>query len=203
MTEHTQHTINADTEQALFKQPPSQHFSIYDDSVAKSIPDTSTPLKKAVIEQEDKIRYDQLETGILFDDDGSILIIKQGKSAEVGFSQQEFSLFYGKTFTHNHPFGTSFSIADIERAIEYNLAELRVVTSLFRYSLKPKYGKNWCSKMALRHYFELIAKQADDVISDYIRMDIINPFHANYEKHHYIISQLSSILDLDYRREKS
>lgn len=203
MIEHTQHTINADTEQALFKQPPSQHFSIYDDSVEKSIPDTSTPLKKAVIEQEDKIRYDQLETGILFDDDGSILIIQQGKSDEVSFSYQELSLFKQRTFTHNHPMGTSFSLQDIIMAIDWKLAEIRVVTPLFRYSLKPKYGKDWCNKSTVKHYFELLEQQADNVISDYIRMDIINPFHANDEKHHYIISQLSSILDLDYRREKS
>lgn len=186
-----------------FQQPPSESFSIYDDSVPKSIPDTSTPLKKAVIEQEDKIRHDILETGILFDEDGRVLIQQQGKANEVHFSFAELVLFKHKTFTHNHPMGTAFSIQDVIMAIDWELAEIRVVTPLFRYSLKPKAGKTWCSKQELIDMQKLVVNRVNFVINDMVKLNSLSQYYIPHEFSHYQWLNIASVLDLDYRREKS
>lgn len=184
-----------------FNQPPTETFSIYDAGVLSVKPDSSTPLKKAVIALENKIRNDKLETGAAFNQDGDILFSRQGLADRVDLTDDELKLLNNATFTHNHPMGMSFSIADIRMAISHNIKEIRAITPLLRYSMSPK--KQWVAKITLIATINEVKTQANRVVNEKIRLGEIHPQFAEAEYLHYIWLMVAERLDLDYRRERS
>lgn len=184
-----------------FSQPPTETFSIYDAGALPIKLDTSTPLKKAVITLENEIRKDKLETGAVFDKDGLLLSKNQGLPDRVSFNDDELKLLKNNVFTHNHPNGTTFSLADIERAIENNLLELRVVTSSFRFSLSAPNG--WPAIIALGGQIDSAKRRANHIVNDKVRMGEIKPQFAEAEYLHYILVLIAVEFNLIYTREKS
>jgi hypothetical protein len=83
--------LDASVTEKHFKQP-SETFSIYDAGVPLMEPDTSTPLKKAIIDVENGIRNNELETGAAFNSDGVILFKRQGLPDRVTLTDHELSL---------------------------------------------------------------------------------------------------------------
>ena len=67
------------------------------------------------------------ETAQAFRDDGEVFFRKDGGKDYVQFSTQEVKLLKGRVFTHNHPSGASFSIADISMMWGADLKEIRAV----------------------------------------------------------------------------
>lgn len=186
-----------------FQQPPTETFSIYDPNVPKVIPDTSTPLRAAVIQLEDEIRLDNMENGIIFDENGKVLLSKRGKPDHLTLTEKELLLLKGCVFTHNHPNGTPFSERDVLMAIDYGISELRVVTSLFRYFLRPQKGREWPSRLALDGYLEKSIVQANMIVNDMVKMGDLHYSHAKNEHRHYTWVLVALYLDLVYGREKS
>lgn len=87
------------------------------------------------------------------DRDGNPLLEKSTYNAlSVGFSPEEMALLrkraVGATMTHNHPNGSSFSMADYEFAESVNLRETRVIgRSGVQYSLRLKDANTYWPKM--------------------------------------------------------
>lgn len=183
-----------------FKQP-SETFGIYDPGVPIVKPDTSTALKKAVIEVEDKIRNDDLETGIAFNESGLILFQRQGMSDVIQLTHDDLKLLNGAVFTHNHPAGMPFSIADVRMAITYRLKEIRAVTPYLRYSMYPT--DHWCSQAALIAAIHDVKQEANAFVNEQVRLGEINPQFAESEYLHYIWVKVADHLNIHYRRERS
>jgi hypothetical protein len=78
-----------------------------------------------------------VETGAFFDAQGSLIVKKVGTTTHVRFDLHELTNVRKSLFTHNHPDGLSFSPQDVEQAVEFDLIELRAVTSYCRYILQP------------------------------------------------------------------
>ena len=194
-------SVNKMSNKDAFNQPPTETFSIYDAGALPIKPDTSTPLKKAVIELEDEIRKDKLETEAAFNQDGDILFKRQGLPDRVDLTEDELKLLNNATFTHNHPMGTSFSIADIRMAISHNIKEVRVVTPVLRYSMSPK--KEWASKIILIETINEVKAQANTIVNEKVKLGEINPQFAQAEYLHYIWLMVAGRLELNYRRERS
>jgi hypothetical protein len=67
------------------------------------------------------------ETALCWDKEGNLLpAISQGAPDSVEFSAEQLGKLQGGTLAHNHPPGTSFSVADVEFAGQEQLKELRV-----------------------------------------------------------------------------
>jgi SPP1 gp7 family putative phage head morphogenesis protein len=186
-----------------FDQPPSETFSIYDIGAPKVTPDTSSPLKKNVVEFEDGIRNDDLETAGAFDSNGVLLFKRQGEPDRVDLSKEEVLLLPKNIFTHNHPRGTTLSLTDINRAVEYDIGEIRVVTPLIRYRVTTKVGAAWPSVIALVAAFEDAKAKANRIVNELVRSGDLNPQFAEAEYLHYIWVVACGNLGLIYERERS
>lgn len=193
-------SLDASVTEKHFKQP-SETFSIYDAGVPLMEPDTSTPLKKAIIDVENGIRNNELETGAAFNSDGVILFKRQGLPDQVTLTDHELSLLNNAVFSHNHPKGMPFSIADIRMAITYNIKEIRAVTPYLRYSMYPK--NQWCSKAALIATINDVSLDANKFVNEQVRLGEINPQFAEAEYLHYIWVKVADRLNLNYGRERS
>ncbi|MBC3930231.1 hypothetical protein [Undibacterium curvum] len=71
---------------------------------------------------EPQIAKQGFETGVVVDDAGRVLVrrdAKIGQDSAIMFTQEERNLISGNTFTHNHPNGSPFSIADIRSGLAY------------------------------------------------------------------------------------
>lgn len=184
-----------------FNQPPTETFSIYDAGVLSIKPDTSTPLKKAIVELEDEIRNDQQETAAAFDEQGLLLFRKQGNTDDVQLNDEYLKLLFGATLTHNHPNGTTFSVQDMFMAERYSLRELRAVTPILRYSISAKFY--WPSVIAIEAYVERIKLKVNQRILSMVKTGEINPKFAEAEYLHYILVMIAYEFNLSYTREKS
>lgn len=193
-------SLDASVTEKHFKQP-SETFSIYDAGVPLMEPDTSTPLKKAIIDVENGIRNNELETGAAFNSDGVILFKRQGLPDQVTLTDHELNLLNNAVFSHNHPKGMPFSIADIRMAITYNIKEIRAVTPYLRYSMYPK--NQWCGKAALIATINDVSLDANKFVNEQVRLGEINPQFAEAEYLHYIWVKVADRLNLNYRRERS
>ena len=184
-----------------FKQPAG-HFTPYDDGYPKVTPDTSTPLKKAVIAFEDTIRNDTgLETGAFFNEDGFFALgPKTGKPDRVGFSVYDLKRLAGKVYSHNHPSGSSFSLDDVAIAAEFNLSEARAVTDLFRHSIS---AKSWPDVSVLEQTFIDARQSAETEAMESIRIGELRRLNFGIELAHKTWVKVASRLLLNYTREKS
>ncbi len=187
----------------VFRQPPTETFSVYDPNVPKAIPDTSTPLKQAIIRLEDEIRLDSMENGVVFDANGNVLLKKRGLPDRLEFTDDEVLLLKNRTFTHNHPKGLSFSKKDVLMAIDHDILEIRAVTNIFRYAMKCQAGRTWCSTLAFHYYHEQAQTQANRIVLDLVKTGQLYPNHVESEYIHYTWAVFAMYLELIYTREKS
>jgi hypothetical protein len=96
---------------------------------------------------EDAIRLNAHETVLAFDWTGRKVVEKVGSEDTVELTARDVRRMRHAVVTHNHPGGvadgpaglrgTSFSEADVELAAFAQVAEERVVTAGWRYSLRP------------------------------------------------------------------
>ena len=86
---------------------------------------------------ESMIRKDSIETGIIVDADGKVVLKKKGTETQVRFTPDEIVLMAGKVLTHNHPrqegydsigIGHSLSKPDLVMATYSKAKEIRAVT---------------------------------------------------------------------------
>lgn len=183
-----------------FKQPPAWDFSVYDPS-SKKTPDTSTPLKVAMIALEDEVRNDHLETGAFFSDGGSVLVRRQGEPNTIKFTKSELKLGIGRSFSHNHPNGGNFSLDDIELAAILNLREIRVVTPHMRYSLSRI--KSWPAPMAVIASEAQISALAQVKVDLLLKEGALRKEYAQVEIEHHFWSIFAFLFNVEYRRERS
>ena len=96
---------------------------------------------------EDIILFDANETLVAFDRTGAEVLRKTGDAESVEIETSELRLLSGTVITHNHPGGAidgpdalrglSFSESDVRTAAWAQVAEVRVITAGWRYSLRP------------------------------------------------------------------
>ncbi len=186
-----------------FKQP-SGEFTIHDIGYPRVEPDTSTPVRKAMVAFEDKIRRDtEFETGAFFDEHGNMLLKRTGLPNQVRYTHSELMRMRGKCFSHNHPNGGSFSIDDIQQAAQYQCAELRAVSPHYRHILTPK--NHWID--ILYDEIEEVAEVYQSIVEERVRKEIeAKKFDARFysnEVTHRLWTGLAKRYNFHYKREPS
>ncbi|OUJ68992.1 hypothetical protein [Hymenobacter crusticola] len=76
---------------------------------------------------ERQIVQSPVEIGVLFDQEGNLLVSRTGTTSGINFVHGELVQMEDGILTHNHPRGSYFSEQDLYFACDYNLAELRAV----------------------------------------------------------------------------
>ena len=100
-----------------------------------------SPRMKAVHDVEDRIRHQAYETAAVIDQDGNIVLEKDGQQSQVGFTMMERFTMSNKTLTHNHPASSMFSTEDTICFVSNNMREFRATTREgITYSLKRGEG---------------------------------------------------------------
>jgi hypothetical protein len=106
----------------------------------------SLRLPAAILEAEETIRNGELETILIFDETGNLILSKECEEDSIQLTPDEIALAfgYGKIVSHNHPHDAvpievSFSPTDIEAACRYGLSEMRVVAPAgATFSMRPQ-----------------------------------------------------------------
>ena len=103
---------------------------------------------------EDSIRRNSFETLLVFDQSDQEILRKPGQRDNVQVTAAEHRRMRGRIVTHNHssnaklpptdprPDGYSFSLQDVSLAIGGSVAEMRAVSGVWRYSLRPGPGQH-------------------------------------------------------------
>jgi hypothetical protein len=178
-------------------------------------PDWGNPVEQAVRAQEDAIRHDAVESAYAFDQQGNLILAKTGTEDEVAFTAGELALLKDAVVTHNHPpelalppddltaQGHSFSLDDLQLAARAQVAEIRVVTSTWRYSIKrPVAG--WDT-----HYFRASIEPAFNRHDLEVEREFMQALQhgrmtfaeAADQYFHEVWRRVAAELGLQYRRE--
>lgn len=113
-------------------------------SQSKTNNNTSNNVHKKVSDYENKNHSLNYETGAVFDDDGNTIVEFSGQEHEIFISDEDMKKLEGKTFTHNHPNGSTFSRDDLVSGfLTGKVKELRATTPQgVTFSLKSNGNSN-------------------------------------------------------------
>ena len=123
----------------------------------------SSKLKKNILKVEREHRKDKNETAYIFDPlKGTLSYTIKGKGTKINLTAGG-GLPMNSVVTHNHPsaigqtgiraIGNSFSLADLDAAVRYNISEIRAVTPTYTFSMKrPEKGWGVSTEMLKKVY---------------------------------------------------
>lgn len=163
--------------------------------------------KDTLREAELRISKGKLESGIIIDPKtGKTILEKKGTKSTVSFSKEEVELFEDNIFTHNHPSGTSFSLADILLGVRFGAKEIRACTrynGIYRMRIHP-------SMKGLHDEVDLVYNMVyTDVYKDFlheVKIGKISVKDANLLLHDKVWEQVSTFPDFEgkllYTKEK-
>lgn len=163
-------------------------------------PDVSTPARAAAVAIEDMIRRKPAETGVLIDVDGKTIFKRLGKGNRVSVPVHILRGARGMTFTHNHPDGNGLSLPDVEIGMEFELAEVRVVTERYRH------GVSMLARRLLAPLsagFQAAESGAIVAVRDDMRRGLVHPLDFGPEVRDRTWQRLSSSLGFNYWRQES
>lgn len=145
---------------------------------------------QTLIEAENSIRFNSFETGMIFNTNGEKLWEKKGDRHSVDVYEPIMKrMLKGNIFTHNHPFGGSFSFNDFKVFLAHGLAEMRAVDSRFSYSMSFSSEPDKADKGFLLGEFERIDKEMEKEYQEAIKVNIDTDLFEDY--YHELFTRLS------------
>jgi SPP1 gp7 family putative phage head morphogenesis protein len=129
-----------------------------------------TTLEEQLKNVENKIKNQDYETMIAFDNKGNIVYRKDGnkEQIELDFDSAKDKLS-NNIVTHNHPASNRFSDGDISSFVAYDMQELRAVTKEGNiYSIK-KIGNNQNGQSLLDKYDKLVIDKEEELMSFFMK----------------------------------
>ena len=82
-------------------------------------------------------RRKDTEKAYVIAQDGTVVVSREGVEDRIVFSDDDLVQLENCVLTHNHPSGRSFSLADLQLAAQYRLAEIRSVTRRYVHRARP------------------------------------------------------------------
>lgn len=154
------------------------------------------------------------EEAVVFDETGAQLLRKIGEDYGVSFTDEDLAAMRGGYLTHNHPrgwdhpeddprrIGNSFSPADLHLACSVELSEIRAVTPIHRYSIKPPAG-GWNQRYWNNTLSDAYGR-ADDAVrqrnTTAVRQGEMTDEEAEAHHFHQVWTQVAEELGLTYER---
>ena len=163
------------------------------------MPPRDTPAGRTARSVEEGIRHGAIEVGVLISHDGRERVRRRGSTGHVSIPQNDLLRYSpGATFTHNHPNGTGPSVEDVELAIEFQMAELRVVTARHRYVVRRLDG---VKAHDVRAAFQAEVVKVERRLLDEVRRSLVHPTDFPAELVHRTWHAIAPSLRFEYRRE--
>ena len=107
------------------------------------------------------LRKQRFESAFAWDKNGNLIAARDGDLNNVSVLDSEWKLLNGGFVLHNHPKGSTFSAKDVNRAREFKLARMEVVTPKETYLLEPS-NRGWSlisDQFWNREILELLKRQ--------------------------------------------
>ncbi len=158
-------------------------------------------ISRKVYPNERAFKNNRVEKAAVYDDDGSVIFEKTGSERQVRISRQDLVKFKGKVFTHSHPQDVTLSPADLMRMQEYEIKQVRAVTSKGVYvaGYTGKWKKQFKNDEELKQYELSINKEAlKTAISKHESKEWTQEYADNYYQHK-AVQKMSEELGFDYR----
>lgn len=137
----------------------------------------------------------EYETAVIWDSSGNHILTRRGAHNRVSFANSDMRKMNGGTLTHNHPFESSFSQADIEFARSASLIEMRAFTRDYTYIMRRTRGTMpWRASIGAEYkklYWELDRK--------YLRTEL-TPSEITARVTHEVMEELSRRHGFTYER---
>lgn len=177
--------------------------------------DPEVELYRKIESMEDKIRKNRsFETGIIFEDDGTIVLERKGQKRRVSFTEEELELSKDKIFTHNHPsgwyakegsfgrIGSSFSAPDVLLAIKYDIKEMRAVTPLIRFSMKRP-ADGWPSLSDAKMEYNRLNMEISQENYSRIESGTLTRGQASSTHYHEIWKRFAKRFGIEYTKKQA
>lgn len=161
----------------------------------------TSKISKKVYPNERSFKDSKIEKSVLYDDDGSVLLEKTGSERQVRFSRQELEKFRGKVFTHSHPQDVTLSPADLMRMQEYEIKQVRAVTSKGVYvaGYTGKWKKQFKNDEELKQYEFSLDKEAFNTAYTKGMSGEWTKEYADSYYQHKAVQKMSEELGFEYR----
>ena len=179
------------------------------ESKAQKEKDLNTTLRRL----EEEIVNQRYETTIVLDENGNIILRKDGDDKSVPFTDEEVAKMKGMILTHNHPrgwtfpeddprhAGNGFSPDDIHIAALGGIKELRAISPGYIYSLKP--GKNgWLKPLDSWNIYQEISNQVRREFENKILAGEMKLSQAEAIHWHEVSTRFAKLYGLEYNRIK-
>jgi hypothetical protein len=169
-----------------------------------NVAEGNTFFRRLLRQIEEDLVNRKTEKAVVLADDGRVVFEKEGDESSVSFTPDELRLFEDKILTHNHPSGSSFSMADVNLATVWNLKGIRACGQYYRYYLnRPNNG--WSREYWEKIIRPLAERYHNEVYQKFItaiRRGQITPEEANRRHWHEVWSRVAKETGLDYGREE-
>lgn len=161
----------------------------------------TSKISKKVYPNERSFKDSKIEKSVLYDDDGSVLLEKTGSERQVRFSRQELEKFRSKVFTHSHPQDVTLSPADLMRMQEYEIKQVRAVTSKGVYvaGYTGKWKKQFKNDEELEQFERSIDKDAFNFATSKLNTKEWTLEQADSYYQHIAVQKMSEELGFEYR----
>ena len=173
-------------------------------------------LYNKITNTENEIRLNKsVETGVLSDRNGNVVIDKRGAKYSVAFTDEECAKMKDCVFTHNHPrgwqepekslgrIGNSFSPADMYLAIAHNVSEMRAVTPNYTFAMKrPEEG--W--GITISKFEKLVNRENNKLRVEFtarINNNTLSPTMASVVHYHILWKRISEKMGWNYTKAKT
>lgn len=95
------------------------------------------PTDEQLIKYALEIKDEPREYAYVFDSTGKVLFCLKGERAAIQFGYRDRFRLFQTIFLHNHPLGSSFSLADIQVACVFNMQAMLAATRTHLFILTP------------------------------------------------------------------
>lgn len=126
---------------------------------------------------------------------------REGAARGVPFSDGDLSMMNGAVLIHNHPTGSSFSLADIVTACKCNFAQIWAVSPIGEYVMRPRKGFTYFSEFESEiviEEFNAANREVFEALSPKVNRGEISIDQAERDHNHMVWELVSKRTGIQY-----
>lgn len=140
------------------------------------------------------------EAAVLYDGNGKTILTKMGTEQRVSFSKSEVKMMKGGVLTHNHPYSTTFSWADIDMLRRSQLSEIRATGNSGAFFMRQpaRWPEEIDTTDKINKAYEMIEAKVEPIIAKRLESERINVVEYNQIYQMHILDVFASKYGLEY-----
>ena len=140
------------------------------------------------------------EAAVLYDGNGKTILTKSGTEQRVSFSKSEVKMMKGGVLTHNHPYSTTFSWADIDMLRRSQLSEIRATGNTGTYFMRQpaRWPEEIDSTDKINKAYEKIETKVEPIIAKRLESGQIDVIEYNQIYQMHILDVFASKYGIEY-----